>query len=308
MKKLVIGLVAACAALCAVALAGCGSAASASGDDGGITVSASSSTQVVPDKARITVAVSTQAATAEECQQANAQDVNAVIDALLAAGVLEENIQTEWANLNPIQDYSVLSAPDEAPVAADVLPADAGFDTAATSDTVDADADSSAEVAVDDPETVKDTFAPDDPDMAVSSANTAGAGVSAIVGYEMYTSLSVDGISIDAVGAISAAAVAAGATDVNGIQYYASSYDEAYEAALGEAIEAARQKAQSIAEMSDVRLGAIVAVTEGYQDTGYRYANSMEFDVAEDAAGAAAKTMPGQVDITAQVTVRFAIA
>ena len=308
MKKLVIGLVAACAALCAVALAGCGSAASASGDDGGITVSASSSTQVVPDKARITVAVSTQAATAEECQQANAQDVNAVIDALLAAGVLEENIQTEWTNLNPIQDYSVLSAPDEAPVAADVLPADTSFDAAATSDTVDADADSSAEVVVDDPETVKDTFAPDDPDMAVSSANTAGAGVSAIVGYEMYTSLSVDGISIDAVGAISAAAVAAGATDVNGIQYYASSYDEAYEAALGEAIEAARQKAQSIAEMSDVRLGAIVAVTEGYQDTGYRYANSMEFDVAEDAAGAAAKTMPGQVDITAQVTVRFAIA
>jgi hypothetical protein len=51
-------------------------------------------------------------------------------------------------------------------------------------------------------------------------------------------------------------------------------------------------------------------VTEGYQDTSARYvsdANSVSY--AEDAADGAsvAKTMPGQVGITANVTVTYAI-
>ena len=297
MKKS-IGLLAVGALLASiVALNGCGNNAASAASDSGITVSASSSTQVEPDKARINVAVNSQAKTADACREANARDVNKVIDALIAAGVAEENIQTEWTNLTPIQDYDEYSI----------------IETAGTAKDNGADETSGAVTSP----VIEDEIAPDDGDAVVSSnaAGTAGDStddreMSNVIGYEMYTSLSVEGISIEAVGAITADVVAAGATSVSGIQYYSSSYDDAYNAALAKALDEARSKAQFIAEASNVRLGEIVAVTEGYQDTGYRYAmNTMAYE--EDtigAGGALAKTMPGQIDITAQVTVRFAIA
>jgi len=131
-----------------------------------------------------------------------------------------------------------------------------------------------------------------------------------ITGYEMTTTLRVDDLDIDNVGTVVQACVAAGANQADGIEFYASAYDEAYQQALEAALGTARSKAEGIASASGVSLGSVVRVSEGYQDTSARYIETPEvYASSEDAldAGATAKTMPGQTAITAEVTVTYAI-
>ena len=133
-----------------------------------------------------------------------------------------------------------------------------------------------------------------------------------ITGYEMTTELTVSDLAIDNVGATIEACVSAGANRTDGVQYYVSNYDEAYNETLGKALEVAKGKAEGIATSTDVRLGKVINVTEGYQDTSSRYttmADANEEDVAEyaSAKGTVANTMPGQVEISANVTVTYAI-
>ena len=102
--------------------------------------------------------------------------------------------------------------------------------------------------------------------------------------------------------------ITAGATGVDGPRYYVSSYDEAYNEALTQAIAASREKAQVMAAAAGVTLGSVVNITEGYQYTGYRYASNEAAVEADEAGGMASmKIAPGQVDIEAQVTVSYAI-
>lgn len=234
----------ACIGMLAFSLAGC--AGNAAGSPGGITVTASSDASVVPDKARINVSVVTEGKTAEACQNDNAKDVNAVIEALGTLGVEETSIQTANTNLWP----------------------------------------------------------------RYGDASSDQDGEPAIVGYEMTTTLRVSDLDIENVAATIQACVAAGANQADGIGFYASSYDEAYQQAMEAALETAHAKAEGIAKASGVNLGPVVQVTEGYQDTSARYANGFdEYAMAEDAAsaGGAAKTMPGEIAITAEVTVTYAI-
>lgn len=232
------------ATVMAVSLVGCAGA----GADGkqGITVTASYETKVVPDKARITVAVVTEGDTAEACQNENAESVNAVIEALGKLGVEDKNIQTANTYLSP--RYGLPKGADEG-----------------------------------------DEYV--------------------ITGYEMTTSLRVDGLDIDNVGATISTCIAAGANEANGIEYYASNYDEAYQQALEAALGTARSKADGIAKASGVSLGKVTNVVEGFQDTSARYTPSNEMYAMEEdsATGAMAKTMPGQTSINAEVTVTYAI-
>ncbi len=99
-------------------LAGCGPAAAnaassdaASGGAGNdrtpeITVSASASVSLVPDKATVTFGVSTQARTAEEAQNQNTEAVNAVIETLTGRGIEERSIRTVNYSIYPQYDYS----------------------------------------------------------------------------------------------------------------------------------------------------------------------------------------------------------
>lgn len=132
-----------------------------------------------------------------------------------------------------------------------------------------------------------------------------------IVGYESRTSITVSDVAVDDVTAAMEACVTAGATSTSGPNYYASSYDDAYAQALAQAIEASRAKAAVMAEAAGVSLGEVVSITEGYQNTSYRYVESaaaMEMAMTADEAGAgAAKLAPGEVSIEAQVTVTYAL-
>lgn len=126
--------------------------------------------------------------------------------------------------------------------------------------------------------------------------------------YEMRTSLSVSGLAIDKVNTIMDACVEAGATEISGPEYYLSTYKETYQEALVAAIEQSRPKAETLAKASGVKLGKVVAVTEGYEDSSYAYATNEYMDEEKvEEAGSTAPLEPGEVTIRAEVTVSYAI-
>lgn len=132
-------------------------------------------------------------------------------------------------------------------------------------------------------------------------------GSDTIVGYQMRTVMQVNDVAVDEVSSIMEACVGAGATSVDGLSYSASSYDEAYAQALAEAVTSAKPKADAIAKAAGASLGEVVSVTEGYQDTSYRYKAMASTDEAAGSNAAEMEIAPGEVTITAQVTVVYAI-
>lgn len=129
----------------------------------------------------------------------------------------------------------------------------------------------------------------------------------AIIRYEMKTDITVSDIPIDQTGELLSASVDAGINTIQNVSYLSSQYDESYQQALKGAIEAAKIKAGAIAEASGRILGPVVSVEEhnDYQQVRYTgYRNAAPGAVNESAAMA---VEPGQVTISAQVTVNFEI-
>lgn len=138
--------------------------------------------------------------------------------------------------------------------------------------------------------------------------------VEAIVGYQMYVGVTVQGLAIDEVGDVLATATSAGANVVNNVSYYCSDYDAQYQQALLLAIEQAHGKAEAVAGATGSVLADPVSVAEGYQNTQYRVTNSLSYAVegeTEDSASSSALASidvdPGTVEISATVTVEYRV-
>ena len=71
-----------------------------------VTVTARGNTRAVPDRAELRFGVRTQADTAEEAQQANSKNVDAVVKVLKKNGIKEENIQTSMYDVSPQYDWN----------------------------------------------------------------------------------------------------------------------------------------------------------------------------------------------------------
>ena len=71
-----------------------------------ITVSASSTVSIVPDKATVSFGVVTQETTADVAQEKNSESVKKVIDVLTAQGVEEKSIRTTYYGMSPQYDWS----------------------------------------------------------------------------------------------------------------------------------------------------------------------------------------------------------
>jgi uncharacterized protein len=69
-----------------------------------INVSGTGQVSAEPDRAVITVGVETQAEEASAALSQNSEEMQAIIDALLEAGITQENIQTRVVQLNPRYD------------------------------------------------------------------------------------------------------------------------------------------------------------------------------------------------------------
>ena len=229
-----------------LALAGCGAAQAGAAAEAlpQITVSASGTVRLVPDKATVYFGVSTQEATAAEAQSKNSEVVNNVIAVLTGRGVEEKSIRTTNYSMYPQYDWSEM-------------------------------------------------------------------GEQRIVGYVVTTSMSVQDQEIDSLGSLLAACTAAGINNVDNVSFLCSGYDEAYQQALAQAVEASRAKAEALAAAAGKKLGEPLSVTEGWQDTSARYArgvNSASMYVEEAAFDAAGPSLqPGETEVTANVTVSYSM-
>ena len=141
------------------------------------------------------------------------------------------------------------------------------------------------------------------------------SNVEKITGYMVTTRIAVTDRTIEETGALLSEIVAAGANGIDSVSYSCSKYEEDYGEALAKAVAGARVKAAALAAAAGKELGDVVTIAEGYQDMTYRSAastasyNKAMFDsVTEEAADAGygmVPVMPGEAEITAQVTITY---
>ena len=98
-----------CSALI-LGLAGCGAASPAASGTSApveeVTVSASGTVRLTPDKASVTFGVTTQETSAELAQSKNSEAVQQVMDVLTGRGIEEKSIRTVNYSMYPQYDYS----------------------------------------------------------------------------------------------------------------------------------------------------------------------------------------------------------
>ena len=128
-----------------------------------------------------------------------------------------------------------------------------------------------------------------------------------VVGYNASNSLSIRTTRIDSVGAIIDVAFAAGANQLNNVQFYRQDITEAQEKALTMATENAIAKAKVIAAAAGVELGSIQSISEG---TTYSFDSGLNVAYAkEEAADVAYGTdvQAAMISVSANVTVVYRI-
>lgn len=126
-----------------------------------------------------------------------------------------------------------------------------------------------------------------------------------ITGYTAHNTVSAE-LDVAKAGDAIDAVVGAGANVVGGPSLAVSDRDELYRMALKNAVEAARAKAEAIADAAGVKVGRVTAVVES---AGYDQPPPMPY-AAEAARDSVASTPiePGKQAVEATVTVTFALA
>ena len=125
----------------------------------------------------------------------------------------------------------------------------------------------------------------------------------AIIGYNVETTLTIKDQEISEVGTVLSECVEAGATSIHNINYFCSTYSEAYEEALTLAVAKSREKADVLAQAAGKEVRDVVSITEGYQNNSSEYSNVRMEAKAADAMDVS--IMPGETSITANVTVSY---
>ena len=250
MRRMNKTLAAAAAAATVLGLTACAQTAGASApapqavvnaqNQNNIQVQSQEEVKVVPDKAEVSFAVSSQAADPKSVQDLNSTDVNKVISFLKSSGIDEKSIQTSNFGLQPIYDWN---------------------------------------------------------------------DGQKITGYEMRTGIVVSDIPMDQVGTLLTSSIDAGINNIDRISYLSSKYDESYQEALKKAVESSKVKAEAMAAASGKSLGEVTNVQEISSYNENRY-TTYAADSATGSLEAGAKQIaiePGQISITAQVTVTYSI-
>lgn len=139
-----------------------------------------------------------------------------------------------------------------------------------------------------------------------------------LVGYSMRTQVEVTDIPMDSVGSILTAGVANGANEIDSVSWYSSEYDTAYEQALEAAVALARKKAETLAAAGGKTVGEVLNIEEYSDSQSGRYVSAeltngtlafkeMAADTAEGASGSSMNVMPGEMQISADISVEFAL-
>jgi uncharacterized protein YggE len=125
-----------------------------------------------------------------------------------------------------------------------------------------------------------------------------------VTGYQAQNTVSAE-LDVAEAGDAIDAAVAVGANVVGGPSLSVGDRDALYRKALRDAVEAARAKAEAIAEAAGVKVGRVSAVVEsaGYQEPG-----PMAYAMRAADSAVSTPIEPGKQAIEATVTVTFALA
>lgn len=126
----------------------------------------------------------------------------------------------------------------------------------------------------------------------------------AITGYRVSNQLRVTVRKIDDVGKILDAAVAAGANTISGFSFSVDDPKPYQEQARAAAVKNAQEKAAQLAKAAGIQLGKVLLISEGMGPVR-PFVRGAEFALAESAAAVPVEV--GELEITVQVEVRFAI-
>ena len=133
-------------------------------------------------------------------------------------------------------------------------------------------------------------------------------GKSTVIGWRATQTLKIKTTDLTKVGTIVDIAVDNGANQINNINFGLSEAKEQEykKQALAQATANAKEKAETIADSLDVRLGKLKSVSES--NFYYRpYAVSMAEKAVDEAVQEAAIVMPGDVTVTAQISLVYNI-
>ncbi|HXO22362.1 MAG TPA: SIMPL domain-containing protein [Thermoanaerobaculia bacterium] len=125
-----------------------------------------------------------------------------------------------------------------------------------------------------------------------------------ITGYQAANTVSVRLQKLDLIGQMIDAGLAAGANQVEGVDFGLRDEEPVRARALAQAVNAARDKAQAIAAALDVRLGEVVEVAEGVSSNPQP---RFEGRMAMLASASQTPVSAGQLTVSASVTLRYRI-
>ena len=217
------------------------SQAAANGAPRSITVVGSGSASAEPDLATAQIGVDTQAAAPEDATRENDARMQAVLEALKAAGISQQDIQTAYYNMYAEQRYV--------------------------------------------PETGQPTGE---------------------FTYRVSNSVSVKIRDLSKVGEILSQAVKAGANNISGVYFSIEDTVKLQETAREKAVADAKVRARALAQLSGVQLGEVVGVSEvitGVPGPVY-YEAAARVGLG---GGSGAPIQPGQLEVSMQVQMSFAI-
>jgi uncharacterized protein YggE len=129
----------------------------------------------------------------------------------------------------------------------------------------------------------------------------------AVLGYDIYNTLSVTVRNLDDLGSILDQVVAAGANQIYGIYFYTTDLTKATAQAREAAVKDAQERAGQLAEAAGVQVGSIVNITEGYSAAPYQtqYGKGAGMDMA---AGSAVPIQTGSQTVQISVSITYEIA
>lgn len=128
-----------------------------------------------------------------------------------------------------------------------------------------------------------------------------------IAGYRVTNQVSVTIRDIEQVGAVIGAVTEAGANSIHGISFSVADPAALEAEARASAIDNAREKAASLAELSGVELGEVISVSEVIGQPGVPLGMGFGGGRDEAAQSAAPGISPGELSVGVQVQVTFAI-
>lgn len=236
-----------------------------------LTVSAFGQVMAKPDQATVHLGVQTDGPTAAAAMQANGDRANALIGRVLALGVEEKDIQTTGLSLFPV--YGRPGVLGDGPVAAE----------------------------------------PGEPAKAPEAFATPAPGrppiapVPAVAGYRAVMNLMVTVRDLSKTVWVIDAGIQSGANLVSGVSFGISNPEGIQGEAMRKAVQAARAKANVLAQETGVTIVGVHNVSEGGGYPGPRFVPGPFLGKGGDGAQPAVPVEPGQLTVTSSVNIAYLI-